>query len=112
MKLDDILKDIETTPEEVAQFLKDVGLEGFEPNEIEVSDRPTLRDQMEAIEKRYVMLDDLYNIAVELDARETSNNCVVDNLQQFGWNALCDKGIEILEKLKIKGDINEETCCY
>ena len=100
MRLDDMLKNIETTPEEVAQFLKDVGLEGFDPNEIEVSDRPTLMAQMDAIEKRFVMLDNLYNIAVELDARETSNNCVVDNLQQFSWDELCNKGIEILEKLK------------
>ena len=93
-------KDIKTTPEEVAQFLKDVGFEGFDPNDIEVSDHPTLKDQVEAIEKKFVMLDDLYDIAVELDARETSNNCVVDRLQSFGWNELCDKGIEILEKLK------------
>jgi len=93
-------KDIETTPEEVAQFLKDVGFEGFDPNEIEVSDCPTLEDQMKAIEERFVMLDDLYEIAIELDSRETSNNCVVDRLQSFGWDELCDKGIEILEKLK------------
>ena len=46
------------------------------------------------------IIDDLYNIVVELDARETSNNCVVDDLQRFGWDELCDKGIEILEKLK------------
>lgn len=93
-------KDIETTPEEVAQFLKEVGFEGFDPNEIEVSDRPTLEDQMEAIEKKFVLLDDLYEIAIELDSRETSNNCVVDRLQQFSWNELCDRGIKILEKLK------------
>ncbi len=100
MKFKDFIKDIETTPEEVAQFLKEVGLEGFDPEDIEVSDRPTLEEQVESIEKRFCMLDDLYDIAVELDARETSNNCVVDRLQQFGWDELCDKGIEILEKLK------------
>ena len=93
-------KDIETTPEEVEQFLKDVGFEGFDIKEIEVSDHPTLKDHMEFIEKRIIMIDDLYDIAVELDAREVSNNCVVDNLQQFGWNELCDKGIAILENLK------------
>jgi hypothetical protein len=93
-------KDIETTPEEVTQFLKEVGFDGLDLDEIEVSDRPTLKDQVEAIEKRLVMLDDLYEIAIELDSRETSNNCVVDRLQSFGWDELCDKGIEILEKLK------------
>lgn len=93
-------KDIETTHEEVVQFLKEVGFEGFDPEDIEVSDRPTLKEQMESIEMRIRMIDDLYDIAVELDARETSNNCVVDRLQQFGWDELCDKGIEILEKLK------------
>ena len=93
-------KDIETTPEEVEPFLRDVGFEGFDPDEIEVADKPTLKDQIEFIEKRIRMIDDLYDIAVELDAREASNNCVVDHLQQFGWNELCDKGIEILENLK------------
>ena len=100
MRLDDMLKNIETTSEEVAQFLKAVGLEGFDPNEIEVSDCLTLKDQMEATEKRLVMLDDLYDIGVELDSREFRGGSVVDRFQRFGWNELCDKGIEILEKLK------------
>lgn len=51
--------------------------------------------------EKEVILDKLYNIVVELDARETSNNCVVDNLQQFGWNELCDDGIKLFKKLKI-----------
>lgn len=49
---------------------------------------------------RLRMLDDLYNIAVELDARETSSNLVVDNFSGLSWDELCDKGIELLTKLK------------
>ena len=65
-----------------------------------MADYNTLAEITEYIKARALLIDDLYNIAVELDAMEFSNNCVVDNLQQFGWNELCDKGIEILEKLK------------
>ena len=90
-------KDIETTPEEVIQSLKDAGIEFVSPGE---ADYDTLKELTDYIENRARMIDDLYNIAVELDAREFSNNCVVDNLQQFGWNELCDRGIELLEKLK------------
>ena len=42
----------------------------------------------------------LYDIAVELDSREFSNNCIVDRLIGLSWDELCDKGIEILTKLK------------
>ena len=90
-------KDIETTSEEVIQSLKDAGIELLVPGD---ADYNTLEEISEYIKARASMIDDLYNIAVELDAREFSNNCVVDNLQQFGWNELCNKGIEILEKLK------------
>lgn len=98
MKLTEII----TTEEEVGQFLKDVGFEGFDPDEIEVSDRPTLKEQMESIEKRIRMIDDLYDITTEIDARETSCNCVIEKLQGLSWEELCNKGIEILEKLKSK----------
>lgn len=90
-------KDIETTPEEVIQSLKDAGIEFVVPGD---ADYNTLAEITDYIKARALLIDDLYNIAVELDAREFSNNCVVDRLQQFGWNELCDKGIEILEKLK------------
>ena len=46
------------------------------------------------------MLDDLYNIAVELDARERSSNIVVDDLSELRWDDVCDLGIAILEGLK------------
>lgn len=93
-------KDIETTPEEVIQSLKDAGIEILEPGDPGFDEALTLGEQVKTMLEKEVTLDKLYNIVVELDARETSNNCVVDNLQQFGWNELCDKGIEILEKLK------------
>ena len=49
---------------------------------------------------RLRMLDDLYNIAVELDARETSSNLVVDDLSTLSWDDVCDLGIAILQGLK------------
>lgn len=94
------LKDLEFTEEEIIQSLKDVGIEVLNPGEVSVNDHPTLKEQMDFIEARLKMLDDLYDIAVELDSREFSNNCVVDRLIGLSWDELCDKGIEILTKLK------------
>ena len=94
------LKDLEFTEEEIIQSLKDVGIEVLNPGEVSVTDRPTLKEQMDFIEARLMMLDDLYDIVVELDSREFSNNCVVDRLIGLSWDELCDKGIEILTKLK------------
>ena len=94
------LKDLELTEEEIIQSLKDVGIEALNPGEVSVNDRPTLKEQMDYIEARLKMLDDLYDIAVELDSREFSNNRVVDRLIGLSWDELCDKGIEILTKLK------------
>ena len=86
-------KAITATEDEVVQSLIDAGFTHDQ-------DGRTLGEQLEQIEQRLRMIDDLYNITVELDARETSSNCVVANLQQFGWDELCDKAIGILEKLK------------
>ena len=94
------LKDLEFTEEEIIQSLKDVGIEVLNPGEVSVNDHPTLKEQMDYIEARLMMLDELYDIAVELDSREFSNNCVVDRLIGLSWDELCDKGIEILTKLK------------
>jgi hypothetical protein len=93
-------KDIETTPEEVLQFLQEAGLDITEIDKIKFSDRPTLQEQVDWIEKRLVMLDDLYDIAIELDTRENSNDYLVDRLQSYSWQELCDKGIAILKELK------------
>ena len=94
------LKDLEFNEEEIIQSLKDVGIEVLNPGDVEVNDHQTLKEQMDWIENRCRMLDDLYNIAVELDSREFSNNCIIDQLTGLGWDELCDKGIEILTKLK------------
>lgn len=90
-------KDIKTTPEEVLQFLKDAGIEFVSPGE---ADYDTLKELQEYFTQRAVLLSTLYDIAVELDAREIQNAKVVDDFQQLSWNDLCDKGIQILEKLK------------
>ena len=42
----------------------------------------------------------LNDILIELDARECSNNCIIPYLQDVPWVDLCDKGIELFEKLK------------
>ena len=46
------------------------------------------------------IIDTLYNVLTELDARECSNNCVVEDLIAVSWNDLCDKGIELFQRLK------------
>ena len=91
---------LNTSEEEVLQFLKDAGLDISERDKVTISDHPTLQEQVDIIEKRLVMLDDLYDIAVELDERENTNNCLVDRFQSFSRQELCDKGIAILEELK------------
>lgn len=47
------------------------------------------------------ILDEINLIIMELYARETSNNCVVSELQGKGWDELCDKGIELFKQLKV-----------
>lgn len=93
------LKDLTFSEEEIVQSLLDVGF--VLNDDIEVSNRPTLKEQMDSIENRIRMIDDLFDIATEIDARETSCNCVIEKLQGISWEELCDKGIEILEKLKV-----------
>ncbi len=93
-------KDIKTTQEEVVQFVKDAGVEFLDPENVESNGHTTLQEQLGWVENRLRMLNDLYNIAVELDARETSSNCVIGELINLSWVEVCDKGIELLEKLK------------
>lgn len=57
-------------------------------------------DAKEWCENRLRMLDDLYNIAVELDARERTSNCVISSLLSLSWDEVCDKGIEVITELK------------
>lgn len=93
-------KDLEFNEEEIIQSLKDVGIEVLNPGDVGFSDHPTLKEQMDWIENRLRMLEDLYDIAVELDSREFSNTHTIDRLTDLSWDELCDKGIEILNKLK------------
>ena len=94
------IKDLEFNEEEIIQSLKDVGIEVLNPDDVGFNDHPTLKEQMDWIENRLRMLDDLYDIAVELDSREFSNNCRIDRFTSLSWDELCDKGIDLLTKLK------------
>jgi len=94
------LKDLEFNEEEIIQSLKDVGIEVLNPEDAEFNDHPTLKEQMAWIENRLKMLNDFHDIAIELDSREFSNNCVIDRFTGLSWDELCDKGIEILTNLK------------
>ena len=57
-------------------------------------------DANEWCKNQQQMLDQLYNVAVELDARHTSSNCVVGELIPLSWDEVCDLGINILQRLK------------
>lgn len=46
------------------------------------------------------LTEELVDIAVELDARETSCNCVMSKFDGVGWKDLCDRATEILTKLR------------
>ena len=93
-------KELDFNEEEIIQSLKDVGIEVLNPGDVCFNDHPTLKEQMDWIENRLKILDDLYDIVVELDSREFSNKCRIDRLTGLSWDELCDKGIEILTKLK------------
>ena len=83
-------KDIVPTEEEVIQSLKEVGIEfDNEPN-------ADLEKYVDLAKLTYKLLE----VATELDARETTSNCVIRDLQIFGWKELCDYGIELLKQLK------------
>ena len=42
----------------------------------------------------------LLEIATELDARSTTSNCVIRELQGVSWKDLCDLGIKVLQQLR------------
>lgn len=94
-------KDVIPTEEEVVQSLKDAGLEVFTPEDTDFDTHPTIKELADLwCENRLRALDDLYNIAVELDARERTSNCVIRSLLPLSWDEICDKGIEALTELK------------
>lgn len=47
-----------------------------------------------------LLTEELVKIAIELDARNRSCNLIYDELNNFGWDELCDKAINIIEQLK------------
>lgn len=46
------------------------------------------------------IIDQLFDIVTELDARNISANCVIPELTGIGWTELCEKGIELLWQIK------------
>ena len=55
---------------------------------------------MEAENDFCALTYELLEIATELESRESTNNCVIRRLIGTYWLDLCDRGIEILNKLK------------
>jgi hypothetical protein len=85
------LEGIKINPEEAMQSLADVGI-------LPDPDGKTLEELAEA--SIGSLTYELLEVAVELDTRETSNNCVIARLQGTSWVDLCNRGIEILKLLK------------
>ena len=48
----------------------------------------------------YVELDKLFNVFTEIDARYSTNNFVIPEYQSLSWVDLCNKGNELLKKLR------------
>ena len=46
------------------------------------------------------IINKLFDILLELDARENSNNCIIPELSDKGWDELCIEGIKLFEQLK------------
>lgn len=42
----------------------------------------------------------LFQIVTELDARSSCFNCVEPGLLSYGWDDLCNKGSELFQQLK------------
>ena len=47
------------------------------------------------------IIDELFQIVEELDARDVSANSIHENLQGVSWVELCNKGIKLFKSLKI-----------
>ena len=45
-------------------------------------------------------LKKIYDITMELFARETSGNCLIQDLIDKSWVELCDEGIRLFQELK------------
>lgn len=47
------------------------------------------------------LVADLFRVADELYAREYTHNTVYKEFHDVSWEELCDKGIELLEEIKV-----------
>ena len=46
------------------------------------------------------IINQLFDIATELDARNIGANCVIPELTGVGWTDLCEMGIELFKQIK------------
>ena len=46
------------------------------------------------------IIDKIYNIVLELDARESGGNLLFTGLQDKNWTELCEYAIKLLEQIK------------
>ncbi len=46
------------------------------------------------------IIDELFQIVEEFDARDTSGNSIYENLHGVSWIELCNKGIKLFKALK------------
>ena len=46
------------------------------------------------------IIEIVFRIMTELDARESASNILIREYQGVGWNELCDKAIESIQQLK------------
>lgn len=45
------------------------------------------------------IITQLSKIITELDARETSFNCIYAELTEYEWDELCDRAIDLIKQL-------------
>lgn len=45
-------------------------------------------------------INKVFHIMTELHAREVSGNCVIQELQDKGWNDLCDMVIQLIAEIR------------
>lgn len=47
-----------------------------------------------------MIIDKIYDIIIELDARESGGNLLFIGLQDKSWTELCEEAIRLLEQIK------------
>lgn len=47
-----------------------------------------------------MIIDKIYDIIIELDARESGGNLLFTGLQDKSWTELCEEAIRLLEQIK------------